>query len=108
MDTKSRGSAGKLVLSVEVFFFIYPLFLIPYRVSRIPYHLSFIPYHVSLITYHLSLITYPLSRVPYHISLTQTDLEEERRQNEEIMAQMKFVEDLLERMRKIESQVFVG
>ena len=33
------------------------------------------------------------------------DLEEERRQNEEIMAQMKFVEDLLARMKKIESQV---
>jgi hypothetical protein len=33
------------------------------------------------------------------------DLEEERRQNEVIMAQMKFVEDLLARMKKIETQV---
>ena len=33
------------------------------------------------------------------------DLEEEKRQNEEIMAQMKFVEELLARMKKIENQV---
>jgi len=39
------------------------------------------------------------------VDALQVDLEEEKRQNEEIMAQMKFVEDLLDRMKKIESQV---
>jgi hypothetical protein len=39
------------------------------------------------------------------VDALKVDLEEERRQNEEIMAQMKFVEDLLARMKKIETQV---
>jgi len=39
------------------------------------------------------------------VDALKVDLEEERRQNEEIMAQMKFVEDLLARMKKIENQV---
>ena len=39
------------------------------------------------------------------VDALKLDLEEEKRQNEEIMAQMKFVEDLLERMKKIEVQV---
>ena len=39
------------------------------------------------------------------VDALRMDLEEEKRQNEEIMAQMKFVEDLLERMKKIEVQV---